>query len=105
MSLTIARTCASAMYTSTYAQLEEEFHCSRIVATLGLSLFVIGLGLGPMVMSPLSEVGSDMIEMEVSWRLTKSQVLRQKTHLHRILRLLPNLANTMRCGTVSSLEF
>ncbi|THW30071.1 MFS general substrate transporter [Aureobasidium pullulans] len=48
-------TCASAMYTSTYAQLEKEFHCSRIVATLGLSLFVIGLGLGPMVMSPLSE--------------------------------------------------
>lgn len=105
MSLTIARTCASAMYTSTYAQLEKDFHCSRIVATLGLSLFVIGLGLGPMVMSPLSEVGSDMLEMEVPWRLTKSQVLRQKTYLHRILRLLPNLANTMRCGTVSSLEF
>ncbi|CAD0087715.1 unnamed protein product [Aureobasidium vineae] len=48
-------TCTSALYTSTYAQLEPEFHCSRIVATLGLSLFVVGLGLGPMVMSPLSE--------------------------------------------------
>ncbi|KAI4846450.1 MFS general substrate transporter, partial [Aureobasidium sp. EXF-8845] len=48
-------TCTSALYTSTYAQLEPEFGCSRIVATLGLSLFVVGLGLGPMVMSPLSE--------------------------------------------------
>ncbi|KAI4747425.1 MFS general substrate transporter [Aureobasidium sp. EXF-12298] len=48
-------TCTSALYTSTYGQLEPEFGCSRIVATLGLSLFVVGLGLGPMVMSPLSE--------------------------------------------------
>ncbi|KAI5255249.1 MFS general substrate transporter [Aureobasidium subglaciale] len=48
-------TCTSALYTSTYAQLEPEFGCSRIVATLGLSLFVMGLGCGPMVMSPLSE--------------------------------------------------
>ena len=49
-------TCASSLYTSTYAQIMVEFHCSRIVATLGLSLFVIGLGLGPMVLGPLSEV-------------------------------------------------
>ncbi|KXT11166.1 hypothetical protein AC579_6867 [Pseudocercospora musae] len=48
-------TCASAMYTSTYTQLEREFHVSREVATLGLTTFVCGLGLGPMVLSPLSE--------------------------------------------------
>ncbi|KAK4636429.1 Efflux pump atB [Fulvia fulva] len=48
-------TCASALYTSTYRQLEEEFHVSRVVATLGLTTFVCGLGLGPMVLSPLSE--------------------------------------------------
>ncbi len=48
-------TCTSSMYTSTYSQITEEFHISRIVATLGLSLFVIGLGLGPMVLGPLSE--------------------------------------------------
>lgn len=48
-------TCTSALYTSTYAQLERDFGCSRIVATLGLSLFVMGLGIGPMVLSPLSE--------------------------------------------------
>lgn len=48
-------TCASALYTSTYAQLEREFHISREAATVGLSIFVCGLGLGPMFLSPLSE--------------------------------------------------
>ncbi|KAI9718792.1 MAG: hypothetical protein M1812_003966 [Candelaria pacifica] len=54
-SSSILVTCTSSIYTSTYAQLTEEFHCSRIVATLGLSLFVVGLGLGPMLLAPLSE--------------------------------------------------
>lgn len=45
----------SAMYTSTYRQLEQEFHVSRLVATLGLTTYVCGLGLGPMFLSPLSE--------------------------------------------------
>ena len=44
------------MYTSTYQQLTAEFYCSYIIATLGLSLFVMGLGIGPMVLGPLSEV-------------------------------------------------
>lgn len=47
-------TCTSSMYTSTYAQLTAEFHVSRVVATLGLSLFVMGLGIGPMVGISLS---------------------------------------------------
>lgn len=49
-------TCASSMYTSTYDQIEPEFGISQEVAILGLSLFVIGLGLGPMISAPLSEV-------------------------------------------------
>lgn len=48
-------TCASSMYTLTYDQITTEFHISRVVATLGLSLFVMGLGLGPMMLGPLSE--------------------------------------------------
>ncbi|KAG7057435.1 hypothetical protein JMJ77_0004823 [Colletotrichum scovillei] len=48
-------TCASSIYTSTYTNLEAEFHNSRIVSTLGLSTFVLGLSLGPMLFSPLSE--------------------------------------------------
>ena len=48
-------TCASSMYTLTYSQIRAEFQVSRLVATLGLSLFVVGLGLGPMILGPLSE--------------------------------------------------
>ena len=47
-------TCASSIYTSTYTQMNAEFGCSRIVATLGLSMFVLGIALGHM-WSPLSE--------------------------------------------------
>lgn len=47
-------TCASSIYTSTYMQMDVEFHCSKLVATLGLSTFVLGIALGPM-WSPLSE--------------------------------------------------
>ena len=54
-STTICYTCTSSLYTSTYDQITVEFGCSRIVATLGLSLFIGGLGIGPMVLAPLSE--------------------------------------------------
>lgn len=47
-------TCASSIYTSTYAQMDAEFNCSKLIATLGLSTFVLGIALGPM-WSPLSE--------------------------------------------------
>ncbi|SMQ49541.1 unnamed protein product [Zymoseptoria tritici ST99CH_3D7] len=48
-------TCASSLYTSTYDQMEVEFGVSRLVATIGLTTYVVGLGLGPMFLSPLSE--------------------------------------------------
>lgn len=47
-------TCASSIYTSSYTQMDAEFGCSHLVATLGLSMFVLGIALGP-VWSPLSE--------------------------------------------------
>ncbi|KAL6874992.1 major facilitator superfamily domain-containing protein [Trichoderma novae-zelandiae] len=48
-------TCASSIYTSTYTQMEAEFHNKRIVSQLGLSAFVLGIAFGPMLLSPLSE--------------------------------------------------
>ena len=48
-------TCTSSLYTTIYDQTDVEFHCSRVVATLGLALFVWGLGLSPMILAPLSE--------------------------------------------------
>ena len=54
-STTLCYTCTSSLYTTTYDQITVEFRCSRIVATLGLSLFIGGLGIGPMILAPLSE--------------------------------------------------
>jgi hypothetical protein len=48
-------TCVSSLYTTTYEQIDVEFHCSTLVSTLGLALFVWGLGLSPMVLGPISE--------------------------------------------------
>ncbi|GAP92182.2 putative drug proton antiporter yhk8 [Rosellinia necatrix] len=48
-------TCASSIYTATYAQMNAEFHQSDLIATLGLSTFVLGIALGPLFLGPLSE--------------------------------------------------
>ncbi|KAK7968051.1 MFS general substrate transporter, partial [Apiospora aurea] len=47
---------ASSIYVPGENGLMEEFHVSPVVATLGLSLFVFGYGVGPMLWSPLSEM-------------------------------------------------
>ncbi|KAJ5493072.1 Caffeine resistance protein 5 [Penicillium diatomitis] len=46
----------SAIYTASLAGVMEEFGVSSLVATLGLSLYVLGYGTGPLVFSPLSEI-------------------------------------------------
>ena len=72
-------TCASSLYTMTYGQLEEEFGSDEIVATLGLSLFVIGLGLGPMLLGPLSEVSQGTRLTLYGWtKLTVGQFYGRK---------------------------
>ncbi|GAA6017966.1 hypothetical protein JCM10207_002723 [Rhodosporidiobolus poonsookiae] len=45
----------SSIYTSSQPGLMEEFGVSETVAILGLSLFVVGYGVGPMFLSPLQE--------------------------------------------------
>ncbi|CAI7600736.1 unnamed protein product, partial [Penicillium discolor] len=46
----------SAIYTSSTEGVMKEFGVSTLVATLGLSLYVLGYGVGPLVFSPLSEI-------------------------------------------------
>ncbi|KAF8458193.1 major facilitator superfamily domain-containing protein [Kalaharituber pfeilii] len=49
-------TCTSSIYTATYANIEHEFPgTSRLLSISGLSLFILGLGIGPMLLGPLSE--------------------------------------------------
>ncbi|KAJ5739469.1 major facilitator superfamily domain-containing protein [Penicillium manginii] len=52
---TMCVTCASSIYTTTYPQMNAEMETPSLIAILGLSFFVLGLGLGPLLTSPLSE--------------------------------------------------
>ncbi|KIW94519.1 uncharacterized protein Z519_04495 [Cladophialophora bantiana CBS 173.52] len=47
---------ASSIYVPGEASIMQEFGASEIVATLGLSLFTLGYGCGPMLWSPMSEM-------------------------------------------------
>ena len=53
--LTVSVYMGSAIYTPGIEEIRADFNISRIEATLPLSLFVIGYGVGPMVFSPMSE--------------------------------------------------
>ncbi|GKT47072.1 caffeine resistance protein 5 [Colletotrichum spaethianum] len=54
--LIIAVYAGASIYTVGYHGVEVQFGVSDTVALLGLTVFVLGYGLGPMVWSPLSEV-------------------------------------------------
>lgn len=47
---------SSAIYTSSTQGIMEQFNVGGIKASLGLSLYVLGYGVGPLVFSPLSEI-------------------------------------------------
>ncbi|KAH8704752.1 major facilitator superfamily domain-containing protein [Talaromyces proteolyticus] len=51
----ICVTCTSSMYVMTYKQITKEFGCSNEVATVGLTTYIFGLGIGPLFLAPLSE--------------------------------------------------
>jgi DHA1 family multidrug resistance protein-like MFS transporter len=53
---TFAVYCGSAIYTSSEPQIMEVFNVGQAKASLGLSLYVIGYGVGPLIFSPLSEI-------------------------------------------------
>ncbi|CDR88988.1 related to FLR1-Putative H+ antiporter involved in multidrug resistance [Sporisorium scitamineum] len=54
--LTFGVYSGSAIYTPSIPGVMEDFHVGLTKATLGLSLFVLGYAVGPMFLSPLSEV-------------------------------------------------
>lgn len=54
--LTFGVYIGSAIYTPGIETVTMEFGVSRVAATLGLTLFVAGYGVGPMIWSPMSEI-------------------------------------------------
>lgn len=55
MLLTAVTYMGSSIYTPGQEAIQEQFGVGHVVATLNLSMYVLGYGLGPMVFSPLSE--------------------------------------------------
>lgn len=56
MLLTCITYMGSSIYTPGQQEIQEEFKVGHVTATLNLSLYVLGYGLGPVVFSPLSEI-------------------------------------------------
>lgn len=56
--LTLAVYMGSAIYTPGVLDIQRNFGVSEVIATLPLTLFVIGYGIGPMVFGPTSEIAS-----------------------------------------------
>lgn len=54
--LAFAVTLASSTITPAIFEIQDHFHTTREVATLSLSLYVLGLALGPMLAAPVSEL-------------------------------------------------
>jgi len=54
--LTLGVYIGSAIYTAGIEDIIATFHVSQVAATVGLTLFVAGYGLGPMLWSPMSEI-------------------------------------------------
>ncbi|CAG8387650.1 unnamed protein product [Penicillium salamii] len=48
--------CASSIYTPSVEGVMEEYGIGHTLSTLGLSLYVLGYGIGPLIFSPLSEI-------------------------------------------------
>lgn len=56
MFLTFSIYIGSAIYTPGLMGVMQQFGVSQVAATLGLTLFVAGYGLGPLLWSPMSEI-------------------------------------------------
>ncbi|CZS90656.1 related to FLR1-Putative H+ antiporter regulated by yAP-1 and involved in multidrug resistance [Rhynchosporium graminicola] len=54
--LTFSVYIGSAIYSAGTTEITEVFGVSQVAATLGLTLFVAGYGLGPMIWAPMSEI-------------------------------------------------
>ncbi|KAJ3528910.1 hypothetical protein NM688_g7929 [Phlebia brevispora] len=54
--ITFAIYIGSALFAPGIPDMAEKFGISQVAATLGLTMFVIGYGVGPMFLSPLSEI-------------------------------------------------
>jgi MFS family permease len=53
---TLAVAFVSSAYTGGLSEVIEQFHTSELIVTLGVSLFVLGFAIGPLMWAPMSEI-------------------------------------------------
>lgn len=53
----------SSIYSAAIEAIAIHYDCSRLVSTLGLSTFLLGFAVGPLLFAPLSEIWSVPLEM------------------------------------------
>jgi hypothetical protein len=95
--LTVAFTTSA--YTAAPNEVLDEFHVSHEIFTLGLSLFVLGLALGPLIWAPLSELYGRQIIFTATVRRDSEGLYR--THwivVHRSNRVWHRLCGGSRHG-------
>jgi MFS family permease len=64
------RTVGSSIYSPAASDIVAQFHVSNTVALLGVSLYVLGLGFGPVLAAPISETYGRMVVYRVSLPLS-----------------------------------
>lgn len=64
--LGFAVTCGSSLITPATPEIADQFNVSRTASILALSLYVLGLGLGPMIAAPISEMYGRSVVYKVS---------------------------------------
>jgi len=65
--VTLAAAFMSSTYSGCLLQITQDFHISEEVATLGLSLYVVGFAVGPMLWAPMSELYGRQIILFISY--------------------------------------
>jgi hypothetical protein len=62
---TLAVAFVSSAYSGGIAEILQEFHVAQIIGTLGISLFVLGFALGPLLWAPLSGKSTRSVKPQV----------------------------------------
>lgn len=65
--ITLAAAFMSSTYSGTISQVVENLHTSVELATAGLSLYVVGFGLGPLLWAPLGEIYGRQVILFLSY--------------------------------------
>ncbi|KAJ3488936.1 hypothetical protein NLI96_g2480 [Meripilus lineatus] len=104
-------TGASSMAASAEVGISQEFHVSLEVATLGVSMFVLGTGLGPFLMGSVAEVTGQrriyLMSFLLAWAFAWPVAFSHSLAVHLIFRFLGGLCGSaflsIAGGTVSDM--